>query len=331
MEEPLRVGMIGTSFICDWMCDAARRTDTCEMRAIFSRDAARGKTFAEKQGIPLAFSDFQAFLESPEIDAVYVASPNSAHYRQTLAALEHGKHVLCEKPTALNEKQVGRMIARAHEKGLVMIEAIRPVYDPFMKILKESLPMAGRIRRVTLEYCQYSSRYDRFKAGEKTNVFDASLGNAALMDLGVYCLHCAVALFGMPVSLHAGATFLPNGTEAAGTVLLDYGDQQTTICYSKVSESAFPSQIQGEEGTITFGKLNQPAYIRFLRRDGQTETLPFQPAENNMVYELDAFYRMARCHEPTEACDEQTLRVMQLLDGIRKQTGIDFGECEALD
>ncbi|HRX58224.1 MAG TPA: Gfo/Idh/MocA family oxidoreductase [Eubacteriales bacterium] len=331
MKQPLRVGMIGTSFICDWMCDAARRTDTCEMHAIFSRDDARAKAFAEKQGIPLAFSDFEAFLNCPELDAVYVASPNSAHYRQTIAALEHGKHVLCEKPTAVNEKQVERMIARAHEKGLVMIEAIRPVYDPFLTVLKECLPRIGRVRTVSLEFCHYSTRYDHFKAGGQTNVFDASLGNAALMDLGVYCLHCAVALFGMPVSLHAGASFLENGTEAAGTVLLDYGDQQTTIFYSKVTESAFPCQIQGENGTLTFDKLNKPSFIRLVHLDGRTEDMPFTPAENNMVYELDAFYRMVRHGEAVEAYDEQTLRVMQLLDAIRRQTGIDFGECEALD
>jgi len=264
MDRPLRVGMIGTSFICEWMCDAARRTDVCVMHAVFSRDEARGKAFAEKEGIPLAFSDFQTFLNCPEIDAVYVASPNAAHYRQTMAALSQGKHVLCEKPVAVNARQAERMIECAHEKKLVMIEAIRPVYEPFLMTLKDSLPLVGRVRRATFEFSQYSSRYDRFKAGEQINAFDASLGNASLLDLGVYCLHCAVALFGMPVSVHAGATFLPNGTEAAGTVLLDYGDQQTTICYSKVSEAAFPSQIQGEEGTLAFDKPNQPTY--FSRR-----------------------------------------------------------------
>jgi predicted dehydrogenase len=331
MDRPLRVGMIGTSFICEWMCDAARRTDVCVMHAVFSRDEARGKAFAEKEGIPLAFSDFQAFLNCPEIDAVYVASPNAAHYRQTMAALSHGKHVLCEKPVAVNARQAERMIECAHEKKLVMIEAIRPVYEPFLMTLKNSLPLVGRVRRATFEFSQYSSRYDRFKAGEQINAFDASLGNASLLDLGVYCLHCAVALFGMPVSVHAGATFLPNGTEAAGTVLLDYGDQQTTICYSKVSEAAFPSQIQGEEGTLAFDKPNQPTYIRFYGRDGRVETLPFQPAKNNMVYELEAFHRMVRFCEPVEAYDEQTLRVMQLLDAARRQTGIVFGACEALE
>mgnify|MGYP000939961153 FL=1 len=186
MEQPLRIGIIGTSFVSDWICGAAKETTSCEVAAVYSREEARARAYAEKACIPLAFSDLEAFLSSPAIDAVYVASPNASHYRQTLLALEHGKHVLCEKPLAINAAQAARMISFAHETGLVLLEAIRPVYDPFLTKLKEYLPMVGRIRRATFEFCQYSSRYDRFKAGERPNVFEASLGNGAVMDLAVY-------------------------------------------------------------------------------------------------------------------------------------------------
>ncbi len=189
----------------------------------------------------------------------------------------------------------------------------------------------GRIRRASFEFCQYSSRYDRFKAGERPNVFESSLGNAALMDLAVYCLHCCVALFGMPISLHAGASFLPNGTEAAGTILLDYGDMQATVSYSKVTDSICPSLSQGEDGTLACDTLNQPSYVKLHRHDKQIEQLPFVPVKNNMVHELDEFARIVRSGEPTAAFDEQSLRVMELLDEARKQTGVDFGECELLD
>jgi len=331
MEQAVKIGMIGTSFVSDWICEAARSTDGCEIAAVFSRDESRGEAFAKKQGIPLWFSDEEAFLSSPDFDAVYIASPNSAHYRQAMNALDHGKHVLCEKPLAISAKQAERMIARAREKRLTLLEAIRPVYDPFLQVVRENLPRVGRIRRASFEFCQYSSRYDRFKAGERPNVFCAELGNAALMDLAVYCLHCCVALFGMPVSLHAGASFLSNGTEAAGTILLDYGDMQATVTYSKVTDSVCPSLIQGEDGTLAFDTLNQPSYVKLHHHDRHIEQLPFVPVKNNMVHELSAFSRMVRSGEPTSAYDEQSLRVMQLLDAVRKQTGIDFGECELLD
>lgn len=331
MDRPLGIGIIGTSFVSDWICEAARTTDACKIVAVFSRDEARGKAFAEKQGIPLWFCDEEAFFNNAEVDAVYIASPNSAHYRQAMNALDHGKHVLCEKPLAISAKQTERMITRAHEKRLTLIEAIRPIYDPFLQTVRENLPRVGRIRRVSFEFCQYSSRYDRFKAGERPNVFCAELGNAALMDLAVYCLHCCVALFGMPVSLHAGASFLPNGTEVAGTILLDYGDMQSTVTYSKVTDSVCPSLIQGEDGTLVFDTLNQPTYVKLHHHDRHIEQLPFVPVKSNMVFELGEFARIVKTGESTAAYDEQSLRVMQLLDAVRKQTGIDFGECEMLD
>ena len=154
MEHPRRIAIIGTSFVSDWICGAAKATEACEIAAVYSREEARAKAFAEKAGIPLASCDMDAFLSSPEFDAVYVASPNASHYHQTLAALEHGKHVLCEKPLAINASQAARMISFAHETGLVLIEAIRPVYDPFLVKLKEYLPMVGRVRRATFEFCQ---------------------------------------------------------------------------------------------------------------------------------------------------------------------------------
>ena len=329
MANPLRIGIIGTSFVSDWICEASQMSENCEITAVYSRDLARGSAYAEKQCIGGCFDDEESFFSSDRFDAVYVASPNILHYRQTLDALNHGKHVLCEKPLAINAAQAERMIQIANEKGLILLEAIRPVHDPFLSALQENLHKVGRIRRATFEFCQYSSRYDRFLADERPNVFEASLGNAALMDLAVYCLHVCVALFGEPRKLSAGASFLPNGTEAAGTMLLDYGEQQTTISYSKVTSSVHPSIVQGELGTLVFDTLNQPSYLKMLYRDGRSEEL-FTPVKNNMVHELNAFSRMVASGESTATFDEQSLWVMRLLDEARRQTGIDFGAGETL-
>lgn len=329
MSNPLRIGVIGTSFVSDWICEAAKASEHCEIAAVFSRDLDRGQAYAKKQCIDGCFDDEEAFLSSDAIDAVYIASPNIAHYRQAMSALEHGKHVLCEKPLAINAAQAERMIQQAHEKGLILLEAIRPVHDPFLSALRDNMHKVGRIRRATVEFCQYSSRYDRFLAGERPNVFEASLGNAALMDLAVYCLHICVALFGMPQKLSAGASYLSNGTEAAGTMLLDYGTQQTTVSYSKVTSSVNPSIIQGELGTIVFDTPNQPSFLRMIYRDGRSEEL-FHPVKNNMVHELNVFARMIENGENTAKFDEQSLRVMNILDEARRQIGINFGAGEAL-
>jgi predicted dehydrogenase len=136
MNTPLRIGIVGTSFVSDWICDAAAQTSSCEIAAIFSRDEERGKAYAAKQGISGCFCDEEAFFACPDLDAVYLASPNIAHYRQTLLALDYGKHVLCEKPLALNAAQAELMLETARDKGLILLEAIRPVYDPFLDVVR---------------------------------------------------------------------------------------------------------------------------------------------------------------------------------------------------
>ncbi len=329
---PVRIGIVGTGSISGSLAEAARRSADCEVAAVYSRDEARAAAFAQEYDIPLHFCGWEAFLSSADIDAVYIASPNCMHYPQTMAALESGKHVLCEKPFALCAAQGRAMLDSARNAGLTLLEAIRPIHDPFLRIITDNLPRIGTLRRASFDFCQYSSRYDRFKAGEYVRTFDAALGNAALLDLGVYCLHCCVALFGVPRDIHTRASFLPNGTEAAGTMLLDYGDMQATIAYSKVSQAVVPSFIQGEAGTLTMGTLNQPSFVELCLRGQEPERLPLAPLGPNMniVYEIETFCRCVRGEATTERWDAQTLAVLSLMDEARAQTGIDFGTSESL-
>lgn len=148
--DKIRIGIVGTNFVSDWLAETARQTDFYEITAVYSREGDRGAAFALKHGLPLHFSDYASFVGSQALDAVYLASPNSLHYPQALAALEHGKHVLVEKPMAVSAAQCEAMIARAKQAGLVVLEAIRPVFDPFLQVVSENLPKIGRVRQIMI-------------------------------------------------------------------------------------------------------------------------------------------------------------------------------------
>ncbi len=331
--KPIRLGIVGTGFISDWMVEAANTTQSCEIAAVYSRSAERAKSFADMYGVALRFDDYSRLLRSDDIDAVYIASPNALHYPQTMAALKCGKHVLCEKTLALNEKQALAMQKCAQENGLVLLEAIRPVFDPSLQIIKENLPRIGRVRRAVFEFCQYSSRYDAFKKGEYVSIFDKSLGNAALFDLGIYCMHCCLSLFGAPKSVSAASSFLSNGTEVSGAALMDYDGMQAEIVYSKVSQSVFPNIIQGENGTLAFDTPNQFTYVELYGRTGSKESLPIRVLKKhlNMMDELDAFARCIRKEDSAKPYIAQSVLALHIFDEIRRQAGIDFGERESLD
>ena len=124
----LKIGIIGTNFISDMFCEAAAQVPEVVLHAVYSRKEETGNAFAQKYSIPNVYTDYDEFLCS-SVDAVYIASPNFAHCRQTLKALEHGKHVLCEKVLAMNGPEVRAMVDCAHRNKRVLLEAMRPDFD----------------------------------------------------------------------------------------------------------------------------------------------------------------------------------------------------------
>ena len=327
----LKIGMIGTNFISDDFCEAAAQVPGAEICAIYSRKQETGDAFAAKHGIPRVYTDFDEFLDS-DLDAVYVASPNFAHCPQTLQALKRKKHVLCEKVMAVNEQEVRSMIDCARENTVVLLEAMRPDFDPAFDLIEENLPRIGKLRRATFEFCQYSSRYDSYREGIIQNAFNPELGNAAVMDIGVYCIHSLVRLFGMPKSIRALSTKLPNGFDGSGIVLMEYDGMTAEAVYSKISVSVNPSVLQGEDGSIMIDYISRPETIRLRLREGSRdsleggniEKLPFTPVKNNMIFEIQEFLKLVENNEVNHKYLKYSLDTIRVLDEVKRQIGIRF-------
>ena len=124
-DSTIRLGVVGTNFVSDWLCEAAASLgDDVAVTAVYSRAKETGDAFAQKHGIANVFCDYDAFLSSDVIDAVYIASPNFAHAAQAIRALNAKKHVLCEKVIATNSRELSEMIAAARENRCVLLEAM---------------------------------------------------------------------------------------------------------------------------------------------------------------------------------------------------------------
>ena len=167
------------------------------------------------------FTDLEAFAASDAFDAAYIASPNLCHFDQAMCLLlRHGKHVLLEKPGVLTRKQTETLVETANANHVVYLEAMRLVFDDALPIIRDALPEIGTLRRVTAEFTQYSSRYDRVRAGEPhINAFDPALCNAAILDMGCYPIHALISMFGEPAHVSAEAYHLESGFEAGGIAL----------------------------------------------------------------------------------------------------------------
>ncbi len=284
--------IIGTNFISDKFALAADEVSGVSVRAVYSRTQRSGEAFAVKHGIERVYTNLCEALADKDIDAVYVASPTFLHKEHSVKSLRAGKHVLCEKSIALSSSELSEMIEIAKSSERVLLEAMRPAYDPALALIKDNLSAIGKIHRASFEFCQYSSRYDKFKAGIVENAFNPEIGNSALSDIGVYPLWLSVELFGMPQKITSQKKYLHNGFLGMGISVLDYGDKLVSVSYSKITDSVTPSFIEGEEGSIIIDKISEPSSVVLkLRGKGKT-VLGYTPCKNNMVYEIAEFKKM---------------------------------------
>ncbi len=324
----IKLGIIGTNFVSDWLCDAVELVDGIESAAVYSRTCEKGEEFAAKHSIPTVYTDMEAFLSS-DIDAVYIASPNFLHHNHAVNAVRHGKHVLLEKPAALAAAEFDDILAEAEKHGVKVIEAMRPAHDPVLEMARGELGNIGTLRRAVFDFCQYSSRYDRFKHGEILNAFNPALGNAAVMDIGVYAIHTCVSLFGKPKGIFSNSVKLHNGMEGMGNVFMDYGEFQAEIVYSKITDSAMPSVITGEDGYIMLGKLSTMESLSVKKRGGEEKFLtnnrfPAGGKASNMIYEVADFVKIVNGTLSAEKFNGNTRLTMEIIDEIRRQNGIVF-------
>lgn len=344
----LRVATIGSSQICVRFLDAVATSPDVEYVATYSRELSRARSFGEKRGASLFFDSIEGLARCADVDAVYVASPNACHAAQALELVAAGKHVLVEKSLASNEREASEVFAAAHKNGVVCMETMRNLHVPGFAAIERTLPELGPVRKATFRFSKVTSRMVRLRAGERLNVFDPALAGGALLDMGVYCVEPAVALFGAPSEVRAVALTAPVPGEPAqspyatcdlaGEVLLGYGDKIVSLSYGKMSDDQLPSQIEGEGATLVWDQCSCPVNLRVYDHEdkglvfkvgGEARPVDVEPTpENDMICELSTF-AAACAGDPSAlaACERfetVTLQSLRVMDEVRRQIGVSF-------
>lgn len=268
----VKFGVIGSGWIAEEFVKGAKLVDGFVFSAMYSRTYEKGKAFAEKFGGAPVYTDLNEFAKS-DIDAVYIASPNSLHYFQSKLMLENGKHVLCEKPITIMPDEFIELSELAERKNSVYTEAIMMLHLSQRKIIKEKLLSLGKISTAHFDFSQLSSKYPALLRGENPNIFNPEMKTGCLRDLGIYCFYPAIDFFGEPEKIISSAGFLSTGADGYGTAILDYEDKQVTLTYSKIGQDQSGSQIIGDKGTMTFGSISKLTDVEIHYCDGTKEKL----------------------------------------------------------
>lgn len=322
----IKVGTIGTGFIVDWFLTSVKDNEGITCAAIYSRFKDKGIALANKYQVNKVYTDIDEMLDDPELNFIYVASPNSLHYQHALKSLLKGKNVICEKPFTTTVAEAEELIKTAKEKQLFLFEAITTIYMPNYQLIKTKLPLLGKIKLVQCNFSQYSSRYDKLLNNEITNVFDPAFGGGTLVDLNIYNLHFCCGLFGIPNDIHYYANKWSNGIDTSGVLVLTYPDFICTCVAAKDSNSQNLTQIQGELGYIQVNKEVSMCRDITVNLKDSVEHFELQDKMISLYYEVKEFVRLYQTND-LKTC-YQTLdysyEIVKLLVKARQDANIIY-------
>lgn len=311
----IRIGIVGTSSISERFAEAVGVVEGVEVSRVASRGARRAEEFAAAIGAPATATGLDDLLAAPDVDAVYLASPNAVHAEQIRTAVDAGIPVLVEKPAVLTGDDWDAAVAHARARRVVLLEAMRTAYDPGLAAVRATLPRLGAVRRVSFRYEKRSARYDHVLAGEQTNIFDPALGGSALRDLGVYPLHALVRLFGVPRGIQGVRVGIASGTDGLGSGVAAYEGFVADIAWSKISDTALPSEIQGEAASLSIDAIDAPRRLTLTPRDGEAEVIEVEAPSNPMVGEVE-YFRDAVRGADVSLDQDLTAATLRLVDDL---------------
>ena len=325
MKE-LRLGTIGSGSIVHTILDNVKAVDGIRLTTVYSRTEEKGRQLAAEYGADRVYTDLDAFLGDPEMNVVYIASPNLLHYEQAKKALLAGKHVICEKPFCTKAEQARELTALAKEKKLFLADAVPTAYLPNLEVLKRELAKVGRVKLVLGNYSQYSSRYDLVLKGEVPNVFNPKYAGGCLMDINFYNVYLSTALFGKPLA----SVYYPNRygelADTSGVLVMQYDGFVSSLAGAKDTWGVNYFQIEGEKGHIYIRDgSNGIAEVRVVTKDSE-ETFNLQENPEWRFYEVQKLteYMLSGDYEAVYGRLDVMIDVIEILEDARKKAGILF-------
>jgi scyllo-inositol 2-dehydrogenase (NADP+) len=321
----MKIATIGTGFIVERFLSAVDDVDGAECTAMYSRAESSARPMADKFGGPTIYTDLNRMLDEADADFIYVASPNSLHFEHVRTALHKGKHVICEKPFTSTARELEKLRALAKEKRLMLFEAITTIHLPNYELIRQNIGKIGPIRFIQANYSQYSSRYDKFLAGETPNIFNPAFSGGALVDINVYNIHFIMNLFGKPDAVHYMANTHANGIDTSGVVVMKYPGFIGEAVGAKDTESPNFCLIQGEKGYIEVENGSSCEAVTVKTADEEV-VLNEQTNPNKLYYELKTFRDIYE-NEDYDRCYElldYSCTVLDIVEQARKSAGIVF-------
>ena len=324
MNKKIRFGIVGTGTIAHRFANAIKNVDNAELVAVASRTKENAEKFGDEFDIPVRFDSYEKMAQSDVIDAAYIAVPHSGHIGCSCLMMNNGKHVLCEKPMAVNLDEAEEMFRCAEENGVLLMEAMWARLVPgtlkMLEIIESGI--LGKILGVEGKFC-YTMDEDEMDH----HVFKPENGGGSLLDVGVYGLNFASWYLGKDVSQINAQSDFYNGVDSHTCAIIKYksgaiADLSSAILLRKPNEG----YVYGSKGYAHLRRFYAPQEIELFFNDGKTEKISIPYAGNGFEEQITHFCDcvLLGLKKSPVVTPEQTLYITRQMDEIRKITGIEY-------
>ncbi len=305
------------------LVNPAKENSEVVVAAVAARDGARAREFAAKHDIPRVHDDYDKLLADPEVDAIYNPLPNGLHGRWTRAAVDAGKHVLCEKPFTANAAEAREIAQRAAQSDRVVMEAFHYRYHPLALRVEQIVASGelGKLQRVETSMCFPLPKFSDIR-------YDYALAGGALMDAGCYAVHMARTFGGggTPEVVAAQAKLRDPQIDRAMTAELQFPDGHTGRIRCSMWSSRLmqiSARVYGDRGEIRmFNPVLPQSYHRLSVRSPEGKRVERFSRRPTYAYQLDAFTAAVLRGEPVKTSPEDAIENMTVIDAIYRAAGL---------
>jgi predicted dehydrogenase len=313
------LGKIAHSFVKDLLL-----VDGNEVKGLASRSKSKAIDF--KNEFNLSASTYESYSElflDPMIDIVYIATPHHSHKELSIEAMSCGKHVLCEKPMAVNAADVKEMIAASKKYNVFLMEALWSRFNPAIRQVNK-LVSNGAIGDVNYINVDFSHQIINANAGSR--LYNMNLAGGSLLDMGIYPVFLSYLLLGMPTEIEASARYHQTGADVQTSVILKYDDAMSLVLSSFESHSDMVAKVFGTEGKIFINTRWHEAESFVIEKDGHKEMISVPKLGKGYTHEImECQIQIEEGHIESDMWSHNdTLNLISILDEIREKIGLVY-------
>ncbi len=291
----MKLGILGAGMIVEEFLSMSSQLKEITLSGITvtERKYERALEWKERYHIQMVYRDYLEMLQS-DVQVIYIAVPNHLHVHMAELALDHGKHVILEKPFTPCDKETKRIFEKANLMNCYVFEAITTLHLPSYHQLKSLIGELGDLKVITCNFSQFSSRYEAFKQGNILPAFDPKFYGGALMDINVYNIHYAVGLFGKPLDIQYYPT-LSQGIDTSGVLRMVYDGFQCICIGAKDCSAPILYTIQGDKGYLSHATpANNIGAVTLACNQKEPKTYDNAAPKHRMVYEFERFSQIIK-------------------------------------